>query len=384
MAKKKKVRVELRKNRSKPPRPKQWTRGFHEHGFAEEATAGDERVRAKGDLSRHRTIIAEQTVGQGDGDESADRPAIDANQCLPGRVLRVHGLVSVVEAEDGRLYRCAVRRLLRTLTIDERSIVATGDRVWIRPAPNDEGMIERVEPRHGLLTRASRGREHILVANVDQVVIVMALLEPDLKQHLIDRYLASAAQGGIAPVICLNKADLVNPEPFQSLVGLYSQLGLPAFLTSAVTGQGIEELRRRLRDRQTVFAGQSGVGKSSLLNAIQPGLGLRVREVSDVNQKGKHTTTTTQLIKLDMGGWVVDTPGIRQFELWDIIPEEVEGFFPEMRPLVPLCAFPDCTHTHEERCAVKRAVDRRQISAARYTSYLGMFTGSMDVAKDWE
>jgi ribosome biogenesis GTPase / thiamine phosphate phosphatase len=384
MAKKKKVRVELRKNRSKPPRPKQWTRGFHEHGYAEEATAGDERVRAKGDLSRHRTIIAEQTVGQGEGDESADRPAIDANQCLPGRVLRVHGLVSVVEAEDGRLYRCAVRRLLRTLTIDERSIVATGDRVWIRPAPNDEGMIERVEPRHGLLTRASRGREHILVANVDQVVIVMALLEPDLKQHLIDRYLASAAQGGIAPVICLNKADLVNPEPFQSLVGLYSQLGLPAFLTSAVTGQGIEELRRRLRDRQTVFAGQSGVGKSSLLNAIQPGLGLRVREVSDVNQKGKHTTTTTQLIKLDMGGWVVDTPGIRQFELWDIIPEEVEGFFPEMRPLVPLCAFPDCTHTHEERCAVKRAVDRRQISAARYTSYLGMFTGSMDVAKDWE
>ena len=130
--------------------------------------------------------------------------------------------------------------------------------------------------------------------------------------------------------------------------------------------------------------GPSGAGKSSLLNAVQPGLGLRVREVSDVNQKGKHTTTTAQLLKLDLGGWVVDTPGIRQFELWDIIPEEVEGFFPEMRPLVPLCAFPDCTHTHEERCAVKRAVERRQISAARYTSYLGMFTGSMEVAKDWE
>ncbi len=375
MAKKKKVRVEMRKNRSKPPRAKDWTRGFHEHGYAEEATAGAERVRAKGDLSRRRTIIAE---------ESAEMPAVDTSQCLPGRVLRVHGLASVVETEDGRQYRCAVRRLLRTLAIDERSIVATGDRVWIRPAANDEGMIERVEPRHGLLTRASRGREHVLVANVDQVVIVMALVEPDLKQHLIDRYLASAAQGGIAPIICLNKADLVHPEPFQSLVGLYSQLGIPAFLTSAVTGQGIDWLRQRLRGRQTVFAGQSGVGKSSLLNAISPELGLRVREVSDVNQKGRHTTTTAQLIKLDFGGWVVDTPGIRQFELWDIIAEEVEGFFPEMRPLVPLCAFPDCTHTHEERCAVKRAVARRQISAARYTSYLGMFTGSMDAAKDWE
>jgi len=384
MAKKKKVRVDLRKNRSKPPRAKQWTRGFHDHGFAEEATAGDERVRAKGDLSRRRTIIAEQSVGEPAGDEAADRPAIDPSQCLPGRVLRVHGLVSVVEAEDGRQYRCAVRRLLRTLTIDERSIVATGDRVWVRPAPNDEGMIERVEPRHGMLTRASRGREHVLVANVDQVVIVMALLEPDLKQHLIDRYLASAAQGGIAPIICLNKSDLVNPEPFQSLVGLYSQLGITTFLTSAVTGQGIDWLRDRLRGRQTVFAGQSGVGKSSLLNAIQPGLGLRVHEVSDVNQKGRHTTTTAELIKLEVGGWVVDTPGIRQFELWDIIPEEVEGFFPEMRPLVPLCAFPDCTHTHEERCAVKRAVERRQISAARYTSYLGMFTGSMDAPKEWE
>src|SRR5205085_1143676 len=165
--------------------------------------------------------------------------------------------------------------------------------------------------------------------------------------------------------VCLNKADLVNPEPFQSLVGLYSQLGIPALLTSAVTGQGIDWLRGRLRGRQTVFAGQSGVGKSSLLNAIAPGLGLRVREVSDVNQKGRHTTTTAELIKLDFGGWVVDTPGIRQFELWDIIPEEVEGFFPEFRPFVPLCAYPDCTHTHEDRCAIKGAVARRLIRERR-------------------
>ncbi len=377
MAKQKKVRVELRKNRSKPPRHNHWTRGFQAHGYAEEATIGDERVRTKGDLSRKRTIIQDETpnapaVSPG----SAEMPAADASTCLPGRVLRVHGLQSVVETEDGRQFRCGVRRVLRTLATDERNIIATGDRVWFLPAANSEGVVERIEPRHGLLTRASRGREHVLVANVDQVVIVMSLVEPDLKPHLIDRYLVSAEQGQIVPIICLNKADLIDGTPYQPLVGMYSQLGIRTALTSATTGLGMAQLRQWLSGRQTVFSGQSGVGKSSLLNVIQPELGLRVREVSENNQKGKHTTTTAELIRLDFGGWVVDTPGIRQFQLWDILPAEVEGFFPEFRPFVPLCVYPDCTHTHEDRCAVKRAVERRQISASRYTSYLGMFTGA--------
>ncbi len=325
-------------------------------------------------------------------------PGVDTAVCLPGRVLRVHGLFSVVEADDGRLFRCTVRGLLRTLATDERSIVTTGDRIWLRPAdggsrnperelPDEgsairnpqsamaEGLIERVEPRHGILTRASRQREHVLVANVDQALIVVSLMEPELKPHLIDRYLASAEQGGVKPIVCLNKADLVEPAAYLPVVGLYSQLGIPTLLTSAVSGLGIAALKERLRGRQTVLSGQSGVGKSSLLNALQPGLALRVREVSEVNQKGKHTTTTAELIRLEFGGWVVDTPGIRQFELWQTRPEEVEGFFSEFRPFVPLCAFPDCTHTHEETCAVKRAVERRQVSASRYHSYLGLFAG---------
>jgi ribosome biogenesis GTPase len=376
MAKKKKIRVELRKNRTKPPRPRDWTRGFHEHGYEEDTTPAQERVRAKGELSRKRTIIQEDNdKAKETGQEPAEMPAVDVSACLLGRVLQVHGLTSVVETEDGRQFRCAVRRLLRSLVTDERNIVATGDRVWFRPALNDEGLIERVEPRHGLLTRASRGREHVLVANVDQVVIVMSLVEPDLKPHLVDRYLVSAEQGSIAPIICLNKADLVDPAPYQPFVGYYSQLGIPTFLTSATTGLGVGRLRAYLVGRQTVFAGQSGVGKSSLLNAIQPGLGLLVREVSEATQKGRHTTTTAQLLRLDFGGWVVDTPGIRQFRLWDTLPEEVEGFFPEFRPYVPFCAYPDCTHTHEDRCAIKRAVLRRQISPRRYTSYLGLIAG---------
>jgi ribosome biogenesis GTPase len=325
---------------------------------------------------------------------------VDAVACLPGRVLRVYRQSYEVEGADGRVYRCAVRRLLWTMAANDRNVVTAGDRVWFRPAlaggatiapaeevPGEgegagagvgvlEGLIERVEPRHGVLTRASRGREHVQVANVDQVVFVVSLVEPDLKPHLIDRYLASAIKGEVRPLLCLNKADLVEPAPYQLLIGFYSQLRVPTLLTSAATGLGIERLRGLLRDRETVFAGQSGVGKSSLLNAIQPGLGLRVREVSEATQKGKHTTTTAELIKLDFGGWVVDTPGVRQFQLWDTLPEEVEGYFAEFRPFVPLCGYPDCTHTHEDRCAVKRAVRRRQISIARYTSYVGMFTGA--------
>jgi ribosome biogenesis GTPase len=373
MAKKKKVRVDLRKNRQKPPRQRGWTRGFQEHGGLEDAAPLEERVKAKGDLSRRRTII-QDGAAEG-GDAPAEMPAADPGACLRGRVMRVHGLLSVVETEDGRQFRCAVRRLLRTLATDERNIMAPGDHVWLRPAGGGEGFIERVEPRHGLLTRASKRREHVIAANVDQVVIVASLVEPDLKPHLIDRYLASAAQGGLVPVVCLNKADLVDPTLYQPVVGLYSQLGIATLLTSASSGLGIDRLRDLLRGRQTVFSGQSGVGKSSLLNAIQPGLGLRVREVSETTQKGRHTTTTAELLRLDFDAWVFDTPGIRQFQLWDIIPEEVEGFFPEFRPLVPLCAYPDCTHTHEDRCAVKRAVDRRQVSLGRYTSYLGLFAG---------
>jgi ribosome biogenesis GTPase len=375
MAKKKKIRVELRKNMAKPPRENSWTSGFQDHGFEDEAPASDERVRTKGDLSRKRTITQDGDAPPPDSPESAAdaRPSADLGDCLRGRVLRVHGLFSIVQTGDGKVYRCAIRGLLKSLVTHERSIVTTGDIVRIRPGLNDDGTIESVEPRHGVLTRASRKREHVLVANVDQLVIVMSLFEPDLKPHLIDRYLVCAQRGGLMPIIALNKADLAQTAGFMPVIGAYAQLGVAVILTSARTGIGIDLLKEHLIGRATVFSGQSGVGKSSLLNALQPELGLRVREVSESNDKGKHTTTTAELIPLDCGGWAVDTPGVRQFELWNIRPEEVEGFFPEMRPFVALCAFPDCTHTHEERCAVKRAVTRRQISARRFHSYMGMF-----------
>jgi ribosome biogenesis GTPase len=366
---KKKVRVDMRKNRSQPPRDRSWTQEFKDHGFDEKATVYDERIRAKGDLSRRRTVMQDETANTG---STGAVPSVDANQCKRGRVVKVQGLHSTIESEDGKAYRCGVRRLLKTMATDERHVVATGDIVWFRLS-GPEGMIERVEPRHGVLTRGSRGREHVLVANVDQAIIVVSLVEPDLKPHLIDRYLAIAQRGGLKPIICLNKADLIDPKLVQPLIGAYSQLGVTTFLTSAVDGTGINQLRKALSNRASVISGQSGVGKSSLLNAVQAGLALRVRSVSDNNQKGRHTTTTAEMIKLEFGGWVVDTPGVRQLAMFNVDHGEVEGFFPEFRPFVAMCAFPDCTHTHEEKCAVKRAIARRLISARRYTSYLGLW-----------
>jgi len=380
-----KIRVDFKKNRAKPPRGNDLTRGYK----ADEAAAADhatgERVRAKGDLSRKRTVTL---------------PADELGETVPGRVLRLFGLYSDVELDDRSIVRCTVRRILKTVSTDERAVVTTGDRVRVvlacagheatvesaeppliqqganatRPA---EGVIIHVEPRRGVLTRASRNREHVLVSNVDQLVVVMALAQPELKPHLLDRYVAAAIQGELKPIICLNKADLVDPIEFIPIVGAYAQLGIPAVMTSATTGLGIPRLRELLAGRASVFSGQSGVGKSSLLNAVQPDLGLRVREVSDVNQKGQHTTVTAELIRLegDGGGWVVDTPGVRQFQLSSIRPEEVEGLFPDFRPFVPLCGFPDCTHTHETKCAVKAAVRKKWILDRRYDSYLGLFHG---------
>jgi ribosome biogenesis GTPase len=179
-------------------------------------------------------------------------------------------------------------------------------------------------------------------------------------------------------LICINKADLVDPASLEPLVGVFSQMGYPTLLVSARTGLNIDRLRRAVIGRQSAVAGQSGVGKSSLLNAIEPGLHRRVAEVSRETQKGRHTTTSAQLVPLAAGGYVVDTPGLRQLQLWDVIPEEVAGYFRDLRPLVSRCRFPDCTHTHEEGCAVKEAVADDLLDERRYESYCHMFAGDLE------
>ena len=368
-----KVRAEFRKNRVVRSRQKDLTRDFQQQDLDEDQQKSTERISGKGELARKRTVMGS---GQSEPDGSPIQLAVDSS-CIQGRVLRVHGLLSTVQTVDGHIYRCATRRLLKTLQTSLRHVVAAGDIVMMRPVSTDEGMIERVESRHGVIARTSRGRQHVIVANVDQLLIIASAGEPEIKPHLIDRMIVSAEKAGIRPIVCINKIDLVDPSTLQPLAGVYGQMGYDVLLLSAKLELGIRRLRQICSGRQSVVAGQSGVGKSSLLNALQAGLHLRVREVSAENEKGRHTTTSANLLALDGGGWIVDTPGIRQFQLWDISPEEIAGYFRDLRPFVSFCRFPNCTHTHEDDCAVKDAVADGLLDLRRYDSYCHMFAGDL-------
>ncbi len=383
MAKKRnqqKIRADFRKNRGARQRPRDLTRQFRQQDLDEDQIQHGERVSGKGELTRRRTVVGEKSE-ETDG-TSQIRLAVDESQCLTGRVISIHGLVSNVRTKDGTMFRCATRRLLKTLETDQRHVVAVGDDVLFRPATNNEGIIERIEPRRGVISRTSRGRQHVIVANVDQLVIVTSAAEPAIKPNLIDRMLITAEKAGITPIICINKIDLIDAAELAPLVGVYSQLGYPVLAISATTGVCVDRLREFVRGKQSVVAGQSGVGKSSLLNAIEPDLALRVRSVSEDTNKGRHTTSSALLIPLDdmdydETGYIVDTPGIRQFELWDVIPEEVAGYYRDIRPYVSHCRYPDCTHTHEEECAVKDAVADGRIDLRRYDSYCHLHNGDI-------
>jgi ribosome biogenesis GTPase / thiamine phosphate phosphatase len=376
----KKLRVSFRKNRDTRGRTTDITRAVQSGAQDVEELAHGERVSGRGQLTRKRTVAGATTDGEHIILE------IDEAACIQGRVISAIGSTQcVVQADDRQRYHCTVRRVVQTIARDARSAVVTGDRVWVRPGPPEVvpgqsipkliGVIERVEPRQGVLARGHQYQQHIIVANITQVLIVGSADQPPFKPALIDRFLVSAGKGGVDAIICITKADLIDPVELQPLIGLYSRLGYQVVLTSVQTGYGIARLKELLKDQQTVFTGQSGVGKSTLLNAIQPGLALKTGDVSKVHQKGRHTTRYAELIELEHGGWVVDTPGIRQLGLWDVSKGEVEGYFVEFRPFVPMCRFPNCIHMEETDCAVRMAVQMDLISRLRYESYLRIVLG---------
>jgi ribosome biogenesis GTPase len=386
-----KLRVDFRQNRQQPRRSDDWTRRYRQ----EQDELVDERlaesVRAKGELSRKRTVIVDEDAA----------PVVDEALWQPGVVTAVHGLVCRVDDARGRPWDCTARRVLRTLLIEQRSSVTVGDRVWFSDhakthAGEAVGVIERVAERSTVLSRRDRRkREHAIVANADQLLIVASIAQPALKPHLIDRYLVAAAKGDLRPVICFNKCDLqpeaidledetvAESEPdderrgapsIDELFAEFRALGYRCIRTSATERIGLDELRRELVRHTTVLSGQSGVGKSSLINALQPGLNLKVMEVSSDTEKGRHVTALARLLRLDFGGYVVDTPGIRQFDLWNVEPGELEACFTEFVPHVQNCHFNDCHHRQEEGCAIIGAVEAGEISERRYFSYLKMLS----------
>lgn len=294
-----------------------------------------------------------------------------------GLVIRLQAGFFAVKTEQG-VITCQLRGRFKKGPVEE-DLVAVGDRVIISRQPDGTGVIEEVQERERAFIRkapSARGEyKQVLLANPDQVVLVFSCAEPPPHLRMLDRFLVIAEKEGIPPLIVANKIDLVDLEQAQQQFSMYPPLGYDVLFTSVKTRVGIDELHQRLSGKISALAGPSGVGKSSLLNAIQPELGLQVGKVSALTTKGRHTTVVRALFPLQNDGFVADMPGMRSLALWDIEPGELDGYFPEMRTLVSQCRFSDCSHQVEPGCAVRQAVEEGRIHPERYISYLRIREG---------
>ena len=296
---------------------------------------------------------------------------------IRGIVVRLQAGFFTIDTDQGQI----VARLRGRLKKGERTgdLIAVGDWVRVSIQENEDAMIEEIEERNSKLSRMAptpRGEyEQIIIANPDQVILTFSCADPTPKMRMLDRFLIITEEQNIPTVIVANKTDLVGMLNARKLFGHYPKLGYPLIYTSAKRGKGIQKLRRHLKGKISVFTGPSGAGKSSLLNAVQPELGLKVREVSQATGKGRHATVVREMFPLNEGGYVVDTPGLKALALWDIEPEELDGYFIEMAPLVAECQYSDCTHYEEPNCAVRAAVEQGKIHPERYESYLRLRFG---------
>jgi len=304
-----------------------------------------------------------------------------------GIVVRAHGGHYYV-LSDSQIADCGIRGRLKKDHLGT-DLIAIGDRVRWSSTEEDRGIIEQVYPRKAALSRSvppprarlapspfgpiDQGTEQVIIANPNQVLVVFSVRNPPLNLFMLDRYLVACEAAKLPVVIVANKIDLLEPDDAPDALHLYQTIGYSVCYTSAVTGQGLDDLREILLGRLSVLTGPSGVGKSSLLNALWPNLKQKVGEISEAHDRGKHTTPVAELLVPEPETYVADTPGMRQLRFWDIDPEQLEAFFPEILARLGHCRFTPCTHTHEPGCAVREAAARGEIAPIRYESYLRMF-----------
>ena len=366
-----------RRQKTKKPRRKNWIDAtYDEYDELEFDTL--ERIMPRGERERRRSVEQMTNANaelQRPEEEftvkSPQEPSVELNR-LQGQVIEVStGMCRVNLGEESIL--CSLRGSLTAAETGFTNVVAVGDRVVVSKNGSSEGVIEAILPRDKILARPDVFYNHlrqIVVANADQVLIVASWRQPHLWAELIDRYLIASEINDLTGLICINKIDLVeNQAELKAAIHPYLQLGIQLILTSATDGTGIHQLREVLRDRTTVLTGLSGVGKSSLLNAVHTGLQLRTKQVSSRWSQGRHTTSQSSLLPLDFGGYVIDTPGIREFGLVGVHRSDLVYHFPEMARLANRCQFTDCTHLDEPACAIRRAVASNAISESRYHSY---------------
>ncbi len=393
-AQQRQVRKEIRRNRKpKRVRSKEWMPDSLDDAdeLYELDVPASERVMPRGERERRQRVMTaalQKLHEEAEGAASEPVEAVPALRARDSGEEPAAGLVgTVIEVSsglcrvrvNGHQLLCGLRGSLSAEDTGFTNVVAVGDRVVVSEAEVGQGVVETVLPRRSALARPDVFYGHLqqlIVANADHLLIVAAWRDPPLWMELVDRYLIAAERHGLRPILCVNKIDLAEDvQQCRGKVAPYLELGYEVLFTSVVSGAGIDLLRDILRDKTTVLAGMSGVGKSSLLTAVQPGFQLKVAEVSDDSHEGRHTTTQVNLLELEMGGFVVDTPGIREFGLSGLERGELVRFYPEIAALQGRCRFGDCSHTHEPGCAVKAALRSGRLCEDRYHSYRAILSG---------